>query len=100
MNSEFYPEDLQTMLDVMDRIVGLASIDGVHEIEVRFRINDMDSWVVVGYGEAGDPCVLRIEEPIKPVTPINPNKLTNPTFTTNPISPWAPTYGNTWGHEH
>jgi hypothetical protein len=73
--SEWYPENLQTLLDVMDALPDLAAIDGLFEIEVRIRVDDMDTWAVIGYGESGDPCVLRFEEPVK-VVPVKPTTVT------------------------
>ena len=58
---ELYPENLDTLKTIMARIPTLARIDGVFELEVRVRVDDLDIWAIVGYGEAGDPCLLRFE---------------------------------------
>lgn len=90
---ELYPEDLQTMLDVMVHLENIASIYGVFEVEIRVRIQDTNTWTILGYGEAGDPCVLRFEETKKP-DPLKPNVYTinspqSLTPNVSPISPWA-----------
>lgn len=58
---ELYPEHLETLKHVMARIPLLANIDQIDEVEVRIRMNNVDIWAVIGYGEAGDPCLLRFE---------------------------------------
>lgn len=58
---ELYPENLDTLKHIMARLDLFARIDGVFEVEVRVRIDDVDIWAVIGYGEAGDPCLLRFE---------------------------------------
>lgn len=58
---ELYPENLDTLKHIMARMDLFGRIDGVFEVEVRVRIDDVDSWAVIGYGMAGDPCVLRFE---------------------------------------
>ncbi len=73
--SEWYPENLEALLAVMKYIPELALVEGVHEIEVRVRVDDMETWAVIGYGESGDPCVLRFEEPVKPII-VKPNPFT------------------------
>lgn len=59
---ELYPENLRTLAAVMEQVEVLSSIDGVFEVEVRVRVDDVDIWAVLGYGESGDPCILRFEE--------------------------------------
>ncbi len=62
MNSpELYPEDLDILKTLLARLPTLAGIQGISEIELRVRMNDERIWAVIGYGEAGDPCVLRFE---------------------------------------
>lgn len=92
--SELYPENLNTMLELMKALPELSAIDGVFEIELKVRVDDMDTWTVIGWGEAGDPCVLRFEEAPKPVASVL--KLSKPIspYTINdgyhqPASPWA-----------
>lgn len=58
---ELYSEDLETLRRLTDMLPALASVDGVFEIEIRVRVDDVFTWAVIGYGEAGDPCVLRFE---------------------------------------
>lgn len=84
--SELYNTDLQTLLKVMEYLDEVTSNTGVFSIEIRVRTDDVDEWAVIGWGEAGDPCVLRFEQdkpvPVKPTSPgfiqwqpstINPN---------------------------
>lgn len=58
---ELYPENLETLKHIMARVPLLANIEGVHELEIRVRVDDLDTWAVIGYGETGDPCLLRFE---------------------------------------
>lgn len=58
---ELYPENLDTLKTIMNRIETLAKIDGVFEVEIRVRVDDLDTWAVIGYGESGDPCLLRFD---------------------------------------
>lgn len=59
---ELYPENLRTLQALMDQVENLSTIDGVFELEIRVRIDDLTSWAVIGWGESGDPCVLRFEK--------------------------------------
>lgn len=67
---ELYPENLETLRKLVDMMPALASVDGVWEVELRVRVDDVDVWAVIGYGESGDPCVLRFESEPKPPTPV------------------------------
>lgn len=58
---ELYPENLDTLKHIMARMDLFSKIDGVFEVEVRVRIDDLDTWAVIGYGESGDPCLLRFD---------------------------------------
>lgn len=86
--SELYPENLNTMLELMEALPDLAEIDGVFEIEVRVRVDDMETWTVIGYGHAGDPCVLRFEEVPKPVV-ANMQSVFTINTTSGGLSPWS-----------
>lgn len=86
--SEWYPENLESLIRVIEAVPDLADIDGVFEIEVRVRVDDQTTWAVIGYGESGDPCVLRFEETPK----IEPPK--NNVFTINHPTP---SWGNSGG---
>lgn len=60
MTPELYPEDLDALKHLIARIPTLANLDGVQELEIHVRLNDLDIWAVIGYsGETGDPCLLR-----------------------------------------
>ncbi len=58
---ELYSEDLDILKTLMARLPTMAGIAGVTEIEIRVRIHEEEIWAVIGYGEAGDPCLLRFE---------------------------------------
>jgi len=58
---ELYPENLDTLKHIMARIPLLANLEGVHEIEIYVRMDNVDTWAVIGYGESGDPCLLRFQ---------------------------------------
>lgn len=86
---ELYHDDLNTLLELLDRVEDLAMVDGVSEIEIRVRVNEESTWAVLGYGESGNPCVLRFEETPKPL-PIKPNVYTINKDDMNKIQPIWP----------
>lgn len=59
---ELYPKNLETLKHVMARLDLMGRIDGVFDVEVYIRLEDIAVWAVVGYGESGNPCILRFEE--------------------------------------
>lgn len=67
--SELYEEDLNTLITVLDCLEDLSKVEGLFEVEIRVRVDDVDTWAVVGYGESGDPCVLRFESAPELVNP-------------------------------
>lgn len=58
---ELYLEDLQTLQKVMERLEDF-SISGVFAVEIKVKVDDTNTWAVIGWGEAGDPCLLRFEK--------------------------------------
>lgn len=82
--TEFYRENLNTLLSVMDNLVDISHVDGVFEVEIRVRVDDVYTWAVIGFGESGDPCILRFEsdepvvksKPFQGVMTINQDKVT------------------------
>lgn len=58
---ELYPENLDTLKTIIARIPTLSKIEGIYDIEIRVRMDDFDGWAVIGYGESGDPCLLRFD---------------------------------------
>lgn len=58
---ELYPENLDTLKHIMDKLDLFTHIKGVFDIEIRVRIDNVDIWAVIGYGESGDPCLLRFD---------------------------------------
>jgi hypothetical protein len=67
---ELYKEDLDLLTKLLPYVEDIAGENNVYEVEVRVRLFEGDTWAVLGYGEAGDPCVLRFEEDPKPVEPV------------------------------
>lgn len=57
---ELHPEDLDTLARLIEELNNMLT-DGLFEIEIRVRLEEVGPWAVIGYGEAGDPCVLRFE---------------------------------------
>lgn len=80
MNIELYKEDLHLLSNLLGYVEDVANNDGLFEVEIRVRIFEGDHWAVLGYGEAGDPCVLRFEEDATPapVIQINPFTINGP----------------------
>lgn len=72
---ELYSDELETLKQIIDYVDNITSnVPKLFSIEIRVKMDDVDSWAVVGWGEAGDPCVLRFEcdgscdPPLVPVT--------------------------------
>lgn len=57
---EIYAEDLTKIKDVMESLHYVAQT-GVFACEIRVRTDDVDTWVVIGYGMDGEPAILRFE---------------------------------------
>ncbi len=66
---ELYKDDLHLLTDLLEYVDQIANHANVCEIEIRARIFEGEDWAVLGYGEAGDPCVLRFERDTPPYTP-------------------------------
>jgi hypothetical protein len=100
--SELYPENLETLIKVTDALPDLSFIDGVFEVEVRVRVDaESDTWAVIGYGEAGDPCILRFEETVKPAPKPPLYTINNQVDKVVPIAPKYPPFGdNVWADGH
>lgn len=58
---EIYEDNMITLTNVLHSLEDVSKIDGVFEVEIYVRIDDVKDWAVIGWGEAGDPCVLRFE---------------------------------------
>jgi hypothetical protein len=66
--TELYGNDLEAFLNVfdhLDKVTGSLGL-GVHEIEIRVRTYEDGNWAVIGWGESGDPCILRFESDPQP----------------------------------
>lgn len=59
---ELYKEELLALSRILSYVEDIANQDGVFDVEIRIRVDDTEQWAVLGYGEAGDPCVLRFED--------------------------------------
>lgn len=58
---ELYADDLIKITDVMVILDSLAQT-GVFSCEIRVKTDDVDTWIVIGYGEDGAPAILRFEK--------------------------------------
>lgn len=58
---ELYEDDLIKITEVMG-LLDTLSCTGVFACEIRVKIDDMDTWIVIGYGEDGAPAILRFEK--------------------------------------
>lgn len=90
---ELYPENLRTLQNILGYVEDVGNQDGVFEVEIRVRLDDVDEWAVLGYGESGDPCVLRFEGKEKPSFIPHPN---TPGVRGPGTSPGTGTTGITW----
>lgn len=59
---ELYDTDLQTFQYVMPILEDISRVDGVFSVEIRVKTDDVSTWAVIGWGESGDPCILRFEK--------------------------------------
>lgn len=82
MSMELYPEDLKVAMEMFEKLAELAGMEHLHAVEIRFRAND-GPWITVGYGEAGDPCILNIEPEYTYVPPPKLNDFTGLPYTIN-----------------
>lgn len=80
---ELYDTDLRTLAGLLGYVEDVANNEDVEDLEIRIKLVNSDVWAVLGYGEAGDPCVLRFEPTTK--VHINPNPFINPT----PLFPYT-----------
>lgn len=58
---ELYEDDLVKITEAMG-ILDTLSCTGVFACEIRVKTDDVDTWVVIGYGEDGAPAILRFEK--------------------------------------
>lgn len=91
---ELIESDLRMIISVFAQLECLATIDGVHDVEIRIK-NECDDTIVIGYGENGDPAVLDVEElpknlityPPPQVPYIQPIPIPMPSYPA-PNTPW------------
>lgn len=62
VNPELTLDDLYTIGKALAYLEDIAEIQGMHAVEIRMKTEDPTYWTVLGYGEAGDPCVIRFEK--------------------------------------
>jgi hypothetical protein len=58
---ELYEDDLVKIMGAMDTL-DVLSRTGVFACEIRVKTDDVDTWIVIGYGEDGAPAILRFEK--------------------------------------
>lgn len=71
---ELYESNLITLTQVLHALEDLTKVDGLFACEIRVRVDDVESWAVIGWGEAGEPCVLRFEDDFKPILSVSEPK--------------------------
>lgn len=59
---ELYDDNLETLRQVLQSLEGLTTISGLFACEIRVKVDAVEAWAVIGWGEAGEPCVLRFED--------------------------------------
>lgn len=57
---ELYQENLDALSNALREFEGIET-SGLFDLELRVKIDDVECWAVIGYGESGDPCILRFE---------------------------------------
>lgn len=65
---ELYADNLNTLKRVLDALEQLTKIEGLFAAEIRVKVDDIESWAVIGWGEAGEPAILRFEDDFEPPT--------------------------------
>lgn len=70
---ELYDSDLRQLANLLGYVEDVANNESVEDLEIRIKLVDSGVWAVLGYGEAGDPCVLRFEPVVKANIHINPS---------------------------
>lgn len=83
---ELYDTDLNTLSKLLQYVEDISQ-EGVFSVEIRVRMDDTSWWAVLGWGEAGDPCVLRFEEDPKPIKPVTLTRDISPFTTINCVEP-------------
>lgn len=58
---ELYKDDLKAIIRLLDSVEKIANDEAVFDVEVRVRLYGDNTWIVLGYGETGDPAVIRFE---------------------------------------
>ena len=60
---ELYEDDLIKITAAMGVLDSLSQT-GVFSCELRVKTDDVDTWVIIGYGEDGEPAILRFEKDV------------------------------------
>lgn len=58
---ELYEDDLRNLANLLGYVEDVANQEGVFDVQIRVRFDDTEYWAVLGYGESGDPAVIRFE---------------------------------------
>lgn len=58
---ELYKDDLFTLAGLLGYVEDVANQSGVFDVEIRVKFDDTNYWAVLGYGESGDPAIIRFE---------------------------------------
>lgn len=58
---ELYESDLRNLANLLGYVEDVANNEGVFDVQIRVRFDDTEYWAVLGYGEAGDPAIIRFE---------------------------------------
>ena len=61
MSTEIYRDDLDALKALFEYLEDISAIDGVYQAEIRVKFDEANTWAVVGWGESGDPCLLRFD---------------------------------------
>lgn len=72
MNTEIYRSDLNALAEIFDILEEISSLAGVYQTEIRVKFDEDNTWAVVGWGESGDPCLLRFDHDPVPAKIIFP----------------------------
>lgn len=92
---ELYETELQTLSRLLGYVEDVSNHEGVFEVEIWVRLDDVDTFAVLGWGESGDPCVLRFEPKKKPA-PVYRNPSPGIITTINKNQPFGPEDGKTY----
>ena len=79
MSFELYDTDLSMLQEALNFVEPLSSIFGVKDVEIHVKGGD-GYWAILGWGEAGDPCILRFVKSLVTDASITPISLVPQSF--------------------